>query len=146
VTIDPRSSKVVGWDKIFAIIEAEDKERKDLEEEKKRRKDLENKLNIDVLNYLDGKLKKPGDIDDRKDQPIDVTDKEGDPNDTILSAGIAQFRDYMVKIEDNRNFILQHRTDETKQIIVQLRPGPEGGFEWVGLPDALKMQLTVFND
>ena len=27
VTIDPRSSKVVGWDKIFAIIEAEDKER-----------------------------------------------------------------------------------------------------------------------
>ena len=52
----------------------------------------------------------------------------------------------MVIIEDNRNFVLQHRTDESKQIQVQMRPGPKGGFEWVGLPDCLKMQLTVFSD
>jgi len=64
----------------------------------------------------------------------------------VLSAGIAQFKDYMVIIEDNRNFVLQHRTDESKQIQVQMRPGPKGGFEWVGLPDCLKMQLTVFSD
>lgn len=68
VTIDPHSSKVVGWDKIFAIIEAEDKERKDLEA----------KMDEAVGKYLDGRVvKEPEPVDNGNPSILEI--EKGDP-------------------------------------------------------------------
>ena len=60
------------------------------------------------------------------------------PSGGVVDGGIAQYKDYEIIIEDNRNFIMKHKTDESKQIQITMRPNGSGGFEWVGLPEALK--------
>ncbi len=49
-------------------------------------------------------------------------------------------------MEDDRNFVLRHKTDETQAIQVVMRENDAGGFEWIGLPEAFKRQLTVFSE
>ena len=63
-----------------------------------------------------------------------------------LDGGIAQFQDYEIIIEDERNFILKHRDDESvTPIQIMMRENDDGTIEWVGLPQSLKMQLGVFS-
>ncbi len=89
VTIDPRSSKVVGWDKIFAIIEAEDKERKEIEA----------KMDQAVLDYRNS----GNQSNLRIDESIVSLDSPQNDNNNV-DGGIAQYKDYEVVIENERNF------------------------------------------
>lgn len=61
-----------------------------------------------------------------------------------IDGGIAKYKNYEIVIEDDRNFILKHKEDQEPAIQITMRE--EGnGFQWVGLPDCLKMQLNVFS-
>ena len=40
---------------------------------------------------------------------------------------------------------MSHKEDETQAIQITIREKPNGEFEWIGLPEALKRQLTVFS-
>ena len=61
-----------------------------------------------------------------------------------IDAGIVQYKDYEIIIEDQRNFIMRHRTDEDRAIQITMRENSAGGYEWIGLPDCLKRELSVF--
>ena len=66
----------------------------------------------------------------------------GGPN---IDGGIAKYKEYEIVIEDDRNFILKHKEDLEPAIQITMRENPQGGFQWIGLPDCLKMQLGVFS-
>lgn len=132
VTMDPRSSKVIGWDKIFAIIEAEDKEKREIEA----------KMEHIVTGYFEGRMSGKTPTDNES-----VVSLES-PQDVDVDGGLAQYKDYEVHIRDERNFVLRHRTDESKIIEISMKPNSshQGGWEWVNLPKCLEMQLSVFNE
>lgn len=62
-----------------------------------------------------------------------------------IDGGIAKYKDYEIIVEDEKNFILKHREDAEPAINIAFRESSDGGNEWVGLPEALKMQLNVFS-
>ena len=68
----------------------------------------------------------------------------GPQNPVVVEQGIAQYKEYEIEIEDNRNFILKHRTDDSRAIQVTMRENGNGGYEWIGLPECFKRELSVF--
>ena len=39
---------------------------------------------------------------------------------------------------------MKHKTDETKAIQITMREDGQGGYEWIGLPECFKRELSVF--
>ena len=62
----------------------------------------------------------------------------------IIDGGIAQYKDYEIIIEDQYNFVLKHKTEEGRNIQITMRQNASGGYEWIGLPDCIKRELSVF--
>ena len=126
VSFDPNSSQVVGWDSIWAIIDGEENEKSALKE----------KLNVGIEAYVQ-----------RTSQPLDKT-KLGAagtsstpiefPIESNIDGGIAKYKNFEIIIEDDRNFILKHKEDLEPAIQITMREEAHG-FQWVGLPDCLKM-------
>ena len=98
VSFDPRSSQVVGWDSIWAIIDGEEQEKNILQ------KKLEDGIEV----YIDKRKTETL----PKNKPI-VPGIEKPGPDSQIDGGISQYQDYEIIIEDDRNFILQHRSDES---------------------------------
>ena len=68
----------------------------------------------------------------------------GPQNPVVVDQGIAQYKDYEIEIEDQHNFVMKDRTDETKAIQITMRDDGQGGYEWIGLPECFKRELSVF--
>ena len=132
VSFDPHSSQVVGWDSIWAIIDGEENEKSALKD----------KLNAGIDAYV-GAQRASASIPAGPGGPQPGSPPGGGG---IVDGGIAQYRDFEIVVEDDRNFVLKHKEDATQAIQVVMRENNEGGFEWVGLPEALKRQLTVFSE
>ena len=72
---------------------------------------------------------------------ISLSESENSVDDDIY-----QYRDFEIVEENNRNFILKHKTDATQKNLIEIIEKNEGNFELVGLPEVLKRQLSVFNE
>ena len=57
---------------------------------------------------------------------------------------LAEFKDFEIVIVDDRNFILKHKEDLEPAIEVTMRQKVDG-FQWIGLPNCLKVQLNAFS-
>ena len=108
VSFDPHSSQVVGWDSIWAIIDGEENEKSALKD----------KLNAGIGAYVETQ---------RASASIPSTagsTTAGSPPGSgggIVDGGIAQYRDYEIVVEDDRNFVLKHKEDETQAIQIVMR-------------------------
>ena len=95
VTFDRESREVKGWDSIWAIIDGEDEEKKE----------IERKLGEGINTFI------------TNSGPLPATPGvPGGAMPPVVEAGIADFADYEIIVEDNRNFILRHTTEENKAI------------------------------
>ena len=63
----------------------------------------------------------------------------------FINSGIDEFKDYEIIVEDNRNFIMRNMKDPSKEIQITMRENDDGTFDWVGLPEALKLELRPFS-
>ena len=57
----------------------------------------------------------------------------------VIDGDIAIYKDFEVIVEDKHNFMLRHKTDETREIQITMKQNSSGGFDWVGLPACLKL-------
>ena len=131
VSFDPHSSQVVGWESIWSIIEGEENEKSALKE----------KLNVGIEAYVQRTSNSLPKNAPTGESPDPIATSMGMPE---IDGGIAKYKNYEIVIEDDRNFILKHKEDLEPSIQITMRE--EGnGFQWVGLPDCLKMQLNVFS-
>lgn len=63
----------------------------------------------------------------------------------VIDGDIAIYKDFEVIVEDKHNFMLRHKSDDTRQIQITMRENANGTFDWVGLPACLKLQMNVFS-
>ena len=121
VTIDKRTSQVVGWDSIWAIINAEDEEREKMEQSQQ--KGLINFLKYNNEKEDDSKVP----IQETPAVEGQETPKAIDPQDAvnpmggIIDGNIHAFADFTaVQGEMPGDVILEHKTDPTKSIRVRV--------------------------
>ena len=84
-----------------------------------------------------------------KKGPLEIQGEEevkGEQTEVIVDGGISQYKDYESIIKDDRHFVLKHRDDSLNIPVQEISLNDSAnGLEWVGLPPALKTQLTAFS-